>query len=111
METLKLILGTDNIPIVIAGTLFLFLGVLLRSLIKARFVWAKFVQTNWLKKAVGFACAAIVLRFLQQYYHVASEDTLLFIAFGLGTGSDLCIHAITKIADKLTFLKGGKDGN
>lgn len=111
MQTLKLILGTDNLPVIIAGAFFIVLGVLLRSLIKARFIWADFLKTNWLKKAVGFVCAALIMRFLQEYYKVDSQDTLLFIAFGLGLGSDLCVHFISKLPESkpFSFLKNKPD--
>jgi len=95
METINLIIGTDNYPIVIAGAVFMAIGVVLISLIKANFIWYNFIyKTRWAKSVVGFVCAAIIMRFLQQYQQIASEETLLFIAFGLGVGSDLCIRAI-----------------
>lgn len=107
MQTLKLILGTTNLPIVLAGGFFIVLGVLLRSLIKARFIWVNFLKTNWLKKAVGFICAATIMRFLQEFYHIDNDDTLLFIAFGLGLGSDICVHFISKLPESkpFSFLK------
>ena len=103
METIKLILGTENYPIVMAGGFFIVLGVLLRSLIKAKFIWKEFVKTNWLKKAVGLICAAAILRFLQEWYKVDSESTLLLISFGLGLGSDLCVHFISKLPETKMF--------
>jgi len=110
METLKLILGTTNFALVAAGGFFIVLGVLLRSLIKAKFIWIAFLQTNWLKKAVGLICAATIMRFLQEYYQVDNESTLLFIAFGLGLGSDLCVHFISKLPETkpFSFLNGKK---
>lgn len=116
METIKLIVGVSDassLPLVIAGGFFMALGVMLISMIKANFIFKDFIyKTRWAKALVGFICAAIIMRFLQEYQHVDKEGTLLFIAFGLGVGSDLCIRAVMKITELpvFNFLKPKKNG-
>lgn len=87
--------GTADVVKVVVGGVFLVIGALLISIIKANFEWKAFVyNTRWLKAFVGLICSAILMRFVPLREQITDPSVLYAYSFGLGLGSDVSIRLV-----------------
>lgn len=89
-----ILLGTDNYGVVVAGAVFVLLGVLLRTLYNfARNVKSKDKPAQWwAKKVFAFLLGCLLMRFATTLFKVENIDYGFCIGAVLGFFPDMAIH-------------------